>query len=185
MNPEEGDLRPQLLDRFGLAVEVVGQPEPAVRAEIVRRRIAYEANPTEFYARFASPEAHLHRRIAEAQTLLPQVTLSEGLLELITHICAGSGVDGLRADIVMYKAALTLAAWEGRRQVTVEDVRRTAELALLHRRRRQPFEEPGLDQQQLNEFIQQYAPQTRSRGAGERGSGGESDPDSGDDLEGE
>jgi magnesium chelatase subunit D len=185
MNPEEGDLRPQLLDRFGLAVEVVGQPDPAARAEIVRRRIAYEANPTEFYARFASPEAHLRRRIAEAQTLLPQVTLSEGLLELITHICAGSGVDGLRADIVMYKAALTLAAWEARRQVTVEDVRRTAELALLHRRRRQPFEEPGLDQQQLDEFIQQYAPQSRSRGAEERRSGGESNPDSGDDLEGE
>jgi magnesium chelatase subunit D len=183
MNPEEGDLRPQLLDRFGLAVEVVGQPEPATRAEIVRRRIAYEADPTEFYARFASQEAHLRQRIAEAQTLLPQVSLSEGLLELITHICAGSGVDGLRADITMYKAALTLAAWEGRRQVTVEDVRRAAELALLHRRRRQPFEEPGLDQRQLDELIQQHQP--RSGGAEEQGSRGDNEPESSDDLEGE
>ena len=181
MNPEEGDLRPQLLDRFGLAVEVSGQPEPPVRAEIVRRRLAYEANPAEFYVRFAQPEELLRQRIAEARSLLPQVALSEGLLELITHICAGSGVHGLRADITIYKTALTLAAWEGRRQVTVEDVRRSAELALYHRRRRQPFEEPGLDQQQLDDLIRQHQ---GSRGAGEQGSRGEEGSDA-DDLEGE
>jgi magnesium chelatase subunit D len=184
MNPEEGDLRPQLLDRFGLAVEVAGQPEPATRAEIVRRRIAFEANPAAFCARFAEAEAQLRRRIVEGRALLSQVTLSDGLLELITHICAGSGVDGLRADITIYKTALTLAAWEGRRQVTVEDVRRSAELALLHRRRRQPFEEPGLDQQQLDELIQQH--QQNSRGAGEQGGRGEKeDNHSVDDSEGE
>jgi magnesium chelatase subunit D len=184
MNPEEGDLRPQLLDRFGLAVEVAGQPEPAVRAEIVRRRIAYEANPAEFYARFAESEELLRRRIIEAQALLPQVTLSEGLLELITHICAGSGVDGLRADITIYKTALTLAAWEGRRQVIVEDIRRSAELALLHRRRRQPFEEPGLDRQQLDDLIRQH--QQNSRGArGQRDRGEKEDNHPADDLEGE
>lgn len=183
MNPEEGDLRPQLLDRFGLAVEVTGQPDPPVRAEIVRRRIAYESSPAEFYARFAESENQLRRRIAGARALLPQVSLSEGLLELITHICAGSGVDGLRADITMYKTALTLAAWEERRQVTVEDVRRAAELALLHRRRRQPFEEPGLDQQQLDDLIQQH--QQRSGGAGEPRGRGETEDSSTDDSEGE
>jgi magnesium chelatase subunit D len=181
MNPEEGDLRPQLLDRFGLAVEVAGQPEPAVRAEIVRRRIAYEANPTDFYTQFAETEALLRRRIGEAQTLLSQVTLSNGLLELITHICAGSGVDGLRADITMYKTAQTLAAWAGRQEVTVEDVRKSAELALLHRRRRQPFEEPGLDQQQLDELMQHHQ---GSRGAEEQRGRGETESSS-DDLEGE
>ncbi|MFN8455925.1 MAG: ATP-binding protein [Anaerolineae bacterium] len=130
MNPEEGDLRPQLLDRFGLAVEVTGQPDPPVRAEIVRRRIAYESSPAEFYARFAESENGLRRRIAGARALLPQVSLSEGLLELITHICGhGSGVDGLQADVAMYKTALTLTPEEERRQVTVEDVRRAAELA--------------------------------------------------------
>lgn len=183
MNPEEGDLRPQLLDRFGLAVEVVGQPEPAVRAEIVRRRIAYEANPAEFYARFVESEERLRQRIVAAQALLPQVSLSEGLLELITHICAGSGVDGLRADITIYKTAITLAAWEGRRQVIVEDVRQSAELALLHRRRRRPFEEPGLDQQQLDDLIQQH--QRGSGGAGGQGGRGEKEKNSNDDLEGE
>jgi magnesium chelatase subunit D len=182
MNPEEGDLRPQLLDRFGLAVEVAGQPEPEVRAEIVRRRIGYEANPAEFYARFAESEELLRQRIVEAQALLPQVTLSEGLLELITHICAGSGVDGLRADITIYKTALTLAAWEGRRHVTVADVRRAAELALLHRRRRQPFEEPGLNQQQLDDLIRQHQ---GSRGAKGQGSGGSKEDTSNDDSEGE
>lgn len=183
MNPEEGDLRPQLLDRFGLAVEVVGQPEPAVRAEIVRRRIAFEASPADFYARFADTETDLRRRIIEGRTLLPQVTVSDGLLELITHICAGSGVDGLRADITIYKTALTLAAWEGRRQVTVEDIRRSAELALLHRRRRQPFEEPGLDQQQLDELIEQH--RQSSRGAEQQGSREEKEDSPADDSEGE
>lgn len=183
MNPEEGDLRPQLLDRFGLAVEVSGHPEPPVRAEIVRRRIAYEANPAEFFARFIQAEELLRRRIAEARNLLSQVTLNEGLLELITHICAGSGVDGLRADITMYKTALTLAAWEGRRQVTVEDVRKSAELALLHRRRRQPFEEPGLDQQQLDDFIRQHQG-TRSGDAEAQRRRGDKDGNA-DDTEGE
>jgi magnesium chelatase subunit D len=191
MNPEEGDLRPQLLDRFGLAVEVSGQPEPATRAEVVRRRIAYESNPSQFYTNFVQSEALLRQRIAEARSLLSQVTLSEGLLELITHICAGSGVDGLRADITMYKTALTLAAWEGRCQVTVDDVRKSAELALLHRRRRQPFEEPGLDQQQLDDLIRQHW--QGSRGAGEHphelpgagGSRGEREDSASDDMEDE
>ncbi|GIV78617.1 MAG: hypothetical protein KatS3mg050_3011 [Litorilinea sp.] len=156
MNPEEGELRPQLLDRFGLAVEVAGPTDPAVRAQVVRRRIAYEADPAAFVAQFAAEEEALAQKIVHARALLPQVALSDGLLELITHICAGSGVDGLRADITLYKTAQTLAAWEGRTQVTVDDVRRAARLVLPHRRRRQPFEEPGLDQQELEELIQQH-----------------------------
>lgn len=156
MNPEEGELRPQLLDRFGLAVEVSGQIDPATRAEVVRRRIAFEADPAAFAARFAAAEDSLRERIAAARAALPGVTVGDELLGLITHICAGSEVDGLRADITMYKAAQTLAAWEQRPQVTVADVRRAAEFVLLHRRRRQPFEEPGLDQQQLDDLISQH-----------------------------
>lgn len=167
MNPEEGELRPQLLDRFGLAVEVTGQTQPASRAEVVRRRIAYETDPAHFFGTFANQEQQLGRQIAAAQTLLPQVGLSEPLLELITQICISSGVDGLRADITMYKTAQTLAAWEGRIQVTVDDIRRSAEFVLLHRRRRQPFEEPGLDQAQLDGLIQQHL----DRHPGDRGSG--------------
>ena len=158
MNPEEGDLRPQLLDRFGLAVEVIGQTDPLVRAEVVRRRIAYEANPAEFFSRFEQSEATLSQQIDAARRLLPHTNVGDELLGLITHICAASGVDGLRADITMYKTSQTLAAWEGRRAATVDDVRRSAEMVLLHRRRRQPFEEPGVDQQQLDQLIENYSP---------------------------
>jgi len=172
MNPEEGELRPQLLDRFGLAVEVTGQTQPASRAEVVRRRIAYEAEPAHFFATFADQEQRLGRQIGAAQTLLPQTRLSESLLELITQICISSGVDGLRADITMYKTAQTLAAWEGRAQVTVDDIRRSAEFVLLHRRRRQPFEEPGLDQNQLDGLIQQHLDRhPGDRASGESGQG--------------
>lgn len=156
MNPEEGELRPQLLDRFGLAVDVAGQHEPDIRAEVVRRRIAYEADPEAFFKTFAERESELRERISTARKNLSQVTVSEEMLNLITHICAGSGVDGLRADITMYKAAQTLAAWHGREQATVKDVRHAAEFVLPHRRRRQPFEEPGLDQQQLDDLIKEH-----------------------------
>lgn len=156
MNPEEGELRPQLLDRFGLAVEVAGQSEPAVRAEVVRRRIAYEAKPDSFFIDFAEQEHQMSLQIAQAQKLLPNVTLSDGLLDLITQICISSQVDGLRADITMYKTAQTVAAWEGRTQVTVDDIRRSAEFVLLHRRRRQPFEETGVDHQQIDDIIQEH-----------------------------
>ena len=164
MNPEEGELRPQLLDRFGLAVEVAGPTDAALRTAVVRRRIAYEADPVAFYSQFAEQEAALGQRISQAQQLVPQVTLSDGLLELISQICIGSQVDGLRADITMYKTAQTLAAWENRGEVSVDDIRRAAELVLLHRRRRQPFEEPGIDQQQLDNLIQQHQPRPGNRG---------------------
>ena len=158
MNPEEGELRPQLLDRFGLTVNVVGPTDPTVRAEVVRRRFAYEMNPTGFAQQYTEQDSRLAQQIADAKRLLPDVVLSDGLLELITQICVGSAVDGLRADITLYKTALTLAAWQGQEAVTVDDIRQAAQFVLPHRRRRQPFEEPGLDQQQLEEMIQQHAP---------------------------
>ncbi len=182
MNPEEGDLRPQLLDRFGLAVEVAGQSEPATRAEVVRRRIAFEANPADFCARYADSAGKVSHQIAEAKQLLPHVTLSDSLLELITQICVAAGVDGLRADITMYKTAQTLAAWHNRSQVTIDDIRRAAELVLPHRRRRQPFEEPGVDQEQLDQVIQDFSARQRSRGAEEQQNRAADSPD---DSEGE
>jgi magnesium chelatase subunit D len=156
MNPEEGDLRPQLLDRFALAVEVEGLRDPAQRAEVVRRRIAFEADPLAFVAAWEAAEAAERQRILAARALLPSVTLDERMLGLITQLCCDFEVDGLRADIVMYKTALTLAAYAGRRHVTAADVRDAAELALLHRRRRQPLEQPDLDRTQLDERIQDY-----------------------------
>jgi magnesium chelatase subunit D len=156
MNPEEGDLRPQLLDRFALAVEVESLRAPADRAEVVRRRVAFEADPQGFLAAWEAAEAAERARILAARALLPRVRLDERMLGLIAQLCCDFAVDGLRADIVMYKTALTLAAYAGREAVTEAEVREAAELALLHRRRRQPFQEPGLDREQLEARIRDY-----------------------------
>ncbi|ALG86028.1 VWA domain-containing protein [Gordonia phthalatica] len=153
MNPEEGELRPQLLDRFGLTVEVAAPREPAVRAEVVRRRMAYDADPAGFAARYADSEAALTTRIATAQKLLPEVVLSSAALLKIAEVGAAFDVDGLRADIVTARTAVAHAAWCGRTAVTVDDIRVAARLALPHRRRRNPFDAPGLDEDLLDQIL--------------------------------
>jgi magnesium chelatase subunit D len=153
MNPEEGELRPQLLDRFGLTVEVTATRDPDERAEVVRRRLAYEADPDGFGAQWEDADAELARRIADARARLPHVVLGDRALREVTTVCAAFDVDGLRADLVTAKAAVALAAWSGRTEVTTDDVRTAARLALPHRRRRTPFEAPGLDQQQLDDAL--------------------------------
>ena len=163
MNPEEGDLRPQLLDRFGLAVEVEGTMAVEERREVVRRRIAYETAPFELMARWQDSEEKERQRLLRSQRLLSQVTVSNDVLELITDICAAYEVDGLRGDIVMYKTASTIAAYEGRTRVSVEDVREAAQMALLHRQRRQPFQQPQLLTEQLDTMIDEFHSQARQR----------------------
>jgi magnesium chelatase subunit D len=153
MNPEEGELRPQLLDRFGLTVEVAASRDPAERAEVVRRRLAYEADPDGFAAAWRAEDAALAERIAAARTRLPAVVLGDPALRQVTSVCAAFEVDGLRADLVTARAAIALAAWAGRDAVTAEDVRQAALLALPHRRRRNPFDAPGLDEQQLDDVL--------------------------------
>ncbi|MCW4044369.1 MAG: putative cobaltochelatase [Candidatus Bathyarchaeota archaeon] len=156
MNPEEGELRPQLLDRFALSVEVKGIPYREARAEIVRRRVAFETNPAAFIAAYRDSQKQMRNKIVEASKLLHRVTLSDAMLNLITQICIDFAVDGHRADITIYKTACTLAAFKGRTEVIEDDIKEAAELALPHRRRRQPFEEPKLEQQQLQESIQRW-----------------------------
>jgi magnesium chelatase subunit D len=153
MNPEEGELRPQLLDRFGLTVEAAAPRDPATRAEVVRRRIAFDADPAAFAARFAGSEAEIAASIAAARTRLSAVVLDDDLLQVIAAVCASFGVDGLRADIVIARAATAHAAWRGAGAVTREDIRVAARLALPHRRRRNPFDPPGLDEQQLDDAL--------------------------------
>jgi magnesium chelatase subunit D len=160
MNPEEGDLRPQLLDRFALAVEVQGIDDRAARSEVVRRRIAFEDDPVGFVERWAPEEAAERARILAARDLLPSVIVDDRMLDLITHLCMDFQVDGLRGDIVMYKTAATLAAYAGRPRVLEDDVRDAAELALLHRRRRRPFEQPRLDPGDLDRSIDQHRNET-------------------------
>ena len=163
MNPEEGDLRPQLLDRFGLAVEVDGVFEPVERREVVRRRMAFESSPFDFMDGWADAEQAERERLLRSQRLLPDVVVPDEILELITDICAEYQVDGLRGDIVMYKTASTIAAYEGRTVVDVEDVREAALMALLHRQRRQPFQQPHLVTEQLDNMLDDFQNQQRDR----------------------
>lgn len=153
MNPEEGELRPQLLDRFGLTVEVAAPRDPSLRAEVVRRRIAYDADPAGFVAGYRAAEEALTARIEAARERLPKVHLSEAALIKIAEVCAAFEVDGLRADIVTARAAVAHAAWEGRDEVTRADIRQAALLALPHRRRRNPFDAPGLDEDLLDAIL--------------------------------
>jgi magnesium chelatase subunit D len=153
MNPEEGELRPQLLDRFGLTVEAAAPRDPASRAEVVRRRISFDAGPAAFAARFAGAEDVLAAAIAAAQKRLPSVVLDDAALERIAGVCASFDVDGLRADIVIARTAAAHAAWRGAQAVTREDIRVACLLALPHRRRRNPFDAPGLDERQLDDAL--------------------------------
>ncbi|KXO97890.1 magnesium chelatase [Tsukamurella pseudospumae] len=150
MNPEEGELRPQLLDRFGLAVDVHASREVDVRVEVMRRRLAFESDPAAFAAEYADVDADLARRIADARDRLPGVALPDAELRRIAAVCAAFDVDGMRADLVIARAALAHAAWRGAAEVTEDDVRVAAELALPHRKRRDPFDEPGLDDTELD-----------------------------------
>ena len=154
MNPEEGDLRPQFIDRFGLAVEIDHIRDAERRADVVRRRIAYENDPPKFQSGWMDTESLERQRIADAKELLPSVTVEDGILTFIARLCAEHEVDGLRADIVIYKAAQTLAAYEGRTSVIPDDVLRVAEMALLHRMRRQPFDDPDMNTERLQEMAQ-------------------------------
>ncbi|MFD8752638.1 putative cobaltochelatase [Kitasatospora sp. NPDC059577] len=188
MNPEEGELRPQLLDRFGLTVEIAATRDPAERADVVRRRLAYDADPAGFAARFAEEETALAERITAARELLPEVALTDVALRQITAVCAAFEVDGLRADIVMARTAVALAAWDGRTEVLEEDVRQAARLALPHRRRRNPFDAPGLDEEQLDRTLEEHSqaddPEPEDDGPGpdggpDDGPGPEGGPDGG------
>jgi magnesium chelatase subunit D len=167
MNPEEGELRPQLLDRFGLTVEVAAPRDPVHRVEVVRRRMAFDADPAAFAATYAEQEQALTDRIRSAQARVHEVDLPDAMLLKIAETCAAFDVDGMRADIVTARAAIAHAAWRGRDVVVTEDVRAAARLALPHRRRRNPFDSPGLDEDVLDELL----------GDDDPGPGPDSDPD--------
>jgi magnesium chelatase subunit D len=153
MNPEEGELRPQLLDRFGLTVDVQASRDVAVRSEVIRQRLAYEADPAAFVERYRTADSALADRIAAAQSRADQVLLPDAELNRIAAVCAAFEVDGMRADLVVARTAIAHAAWRGADEVSGDDVRVAAELALPHRRRRDPFDDPGLDPGQLDEAL--------------------------------
>lgn len=154
MNPEEGELRPQLLDRFALCVEIRGIPDAGQRVDIIRRRIEYEHNPAAFYELWRAQEMALSRRIEEARRLLPQVTYTDDDLLTIAELTAEFEVDGHRADIVILKAAIAHAAFEGRPCVSEVDILVAAELALPHRLKKRPFQETEVQFEHLEKRLE-------------------------------
>jgi magnesium chelatase subunit D len=152
MNPEEGELRPQLLDRFGLTVEVVASRDIETRAEVIRRRLRYEADPVGFAAAWGPADAALAERITLARVALPAVALPDSELRRIAAVCATFEVDGMRADLVLARTAVAHAAWRGADAVEEADVRVAAALALPHRRR-DPFDQPSVDSARLEDAL--------------------------------
>ncbi len=139
-NPEEGELRPQLLDRFGMHAEIRTVKDPALRVQIVEQRTEFDSNPTAFLEKYQAQQDELRARLVNAQELLKQVTIDYDLRVKISQVCAELNVDGLRGDIVTNRAAKALAAFEGRTEVTVQDIRRVVILCLRHRLRKDPLE---------------------------------------------
>jgi magnesium chelatase subunit D len=165
MNPEEGELRPQLLDRFGLCVEVTGLHNLPARMDVVTRRLAFERDPEAFAARWQPEQEALRQAIVRARERLPRVSYTEDLLRFITLICLDQGVDGHRSDIYMLKAAQTLAAYRGREAVEEADVKAAAALVLPHRLRRKPFSDAALDEKKLEESFRKHREEEEQRRA--------------------
>ena len=139
-NPEEGELRPQLLDRFGMHAEIRTVKEPVERVKIVEERSAFDGNPQEYIQKYQSPQEVLQKQIVDAQELLPSVEIDYDLRVKISEVCAQLDVDGLRGDLVANRAAKAIAALEGRTEVTVDDISRIVTLSLRHRLRKDPLE---------------------------------------------
>jgi magnesium chelatase subunit D len=184
MNPEEGELRPQLQDRFGLAIAVVASSDPDQRAAAVRARLRHDLQPAEDVAAYQRASQELTSSLAAARARLGAVDLPDAQLTRITTACASLGVDGLRGDLVTARAAIAHAAWRGDSVVTDQDVREGARLALPHRLRRGPFDNPGLDTDRLDEALggdDEPEPPPDDDGGGQppAGDGGEPQPDTG------
>jgi len=154
MNPEEGDLRPQLLDRFGLSVDIKGERDVKKRAEVVKRRVAYDSDPEAYLKDCQKEIDEMSGKLEKARELLPKVIAGDDIVDMVVSVMIHFGVDGHRADITLLKAAKANAALEGRTAVCSDDIRATAELVLSHRMKRRPFEEAGLDTEELEKCLQ-------------------------------
>ncbi len=158
MNPEEGDLRPQLLDRFGLSVHVTGEKQPGVRTEIIRRRLAFEKDPEGFCREYEPLQEDLRRQILSAQELVREIEPDEQLLETAVRISLFLEVDGHRADLTLVKTAVARAALKGRTRVNGSDILAAVRLVMPHRMRKLPFEESRLDMAAVEALIQECYP---------------------------
>lgn len=155
MNPEEGDLRPQLLDRFGLVVDVAGEKDTGQRMEVIKRRLNFESDPAAFALKFEGAQEELRDKISRAFVVLKNVTYDNTILEMAAKISIEVGVDGHRADIGMIKTAMTIAAYNLRESVDKDDILEAAELVLPHRMRRRPFEEGVMEFSRIEGIVRE------------------------------
>jgi magnesium chelatase subunit I len=156
-NPEEGELRPQLLDRFGLSVEVRTPQDIDSRVQVVKRRDAYERDPTAFAAVWAKDEAKVRRSIVAARARLAKVVVSDAVLESAARLCMRLGTDGLRGELTLIRAARSLAALRGSAGVAPEHLREVAAPALRHRLRRNPLDDSGSGARVERAVAEQFA----------------------------
>lgn len=176
MNPEEGDLRPQLLDRFALSVDIRGLRDARDRVAIMERNLAFEADPAAFRTRWQPEEKKLADKITAAKNLINEVTYSSRDLVAIANLTASLHVDGHRADLVILKAARAQAAFDGRTRINDLDIALAAELALPHRIKRGPFQQTEITMEQLSERIREIQDQIGEEGESEQGEGEDKDP---------
>jgi len=155
MNPEEGDLRPQLLDRFALSVDIYGIHDPRERVQIMERNLAYEANPLVFRENWEPQEKELSHRIEKARENIDSVTFNNRDMLTIASLTASMNVEGHRADLVILKTARAQAAFDGRLAITDHDIALAAELTLPHRMRKGPFQQSDIGMEELQERIEQ------------------------------
>jgi magnesium chelatase subunit D len=153
MNPEEGELRPQLLDRFGLMVSVEGITDPEERMAIIEAAESWEHDPAAVEQKQSGALRELRESIVRAQEMLPQVTMDKQLVRQVVDACLSLGIMTHRAEITVIRTAKTIAAFRGRTEVNPQDVREAMALALPHRMRKKPFEEPEVDLQSLEDFV--------------------------------
>ncbi|MGN0138462.1 MAG: ATP-binding protein [Candidatus Methanomethylophilaceae archaeon] len=153
MNPEEGDLRPQLLDRFGLTVDVVAEHDEDLRMEIIERRMDFEKDPDGFRADYEDEQSRLRDRIVGARELVDEIVPGKDVVRTAVRIPMHLQVDGHRADLTLIKAAVAKAAWDGRTEVTPKDVIHVSKLVMPHRMRRNPFQDSSLDPEELDSWL--------------------------------
>ncbi|MDQ0252737.1 Mg-chelatase subunit ChlI [Evansella vedderi] len=153
MNPEEGDLRPQLLDRFGLSVEVIGEQHLEDRVDVIRRRMEFEEDKGKFQQKYRKEQEKLANKIKLAKELLRDVKVPDYIYELIAKLSIQLKVDGHRADLTVLKAAAALAVFEGRTEILPADVQTVAKFVYPHRMRRTPFQDKGVDMTQVDALI--------------------------------
>lgn len=153
MNPEEGDLRPQLLDRFGLVVDVIGEKDTLRRVEVIKRRLKFEENPVKFIKEYENQEKKLREKIEKAKERLKNIKCSDEMYEIAAKIAIALEVDGHRADISIIKTAKTIAAFDERIEVTKNDMLKAAVMCLPHRMRKTPFEDGILEESRIEKLI--------------------------------